>query len=1299
MLHRSRVFARSSVIMAVVALALGGELALAGGASAATARFVATTGSDTSPTNNPCTNPATPCRTISRALTVSVAGDTINVAAGTYVGALSVTKAVSIVGAGPASSTIDGNQTAAAIVTAVAPTATVTISGFTVQNGKSNFGGGIEILEGGVVLNNDVITHNTATTTSNAVVGGGGIGLDGSQFGGASLDATNVTITANTSTAAGGGAFLAAPATFHDVTVSNNTAGTSGGGVNIARVLTADTPRLSTADTNGTSITGNTAGSAGGGVAVLAASTLALTSLDSVGNNTAVNGGGIYVAENATATLDGASVSGNTANGGATAAGGNGGGVFNSGTLTITHHATFTGNKAVASTNTTNALRGFGGAIVNDSPFGLTPVLTISDSTITGGLPAGAFNATEGGALAQFSPTAATLTNTTLTGNTAFLGGGVYAGTGVTLTGSQLSANIAVEGGAAYVPVPAVSGQALSVSGGSMSGNSAALGGAVFIVGKGSGSRPGSATLSGVSVTGNVALGGTSATAGDGGAVFDSGQLTISNSSTLSGNYVVPSTASGAVTGIGGAVYVGPLAAGDTASATISDSTVSGGTLPNGVNANAVLGGGVAVLANAFGVSGSPAAGTLTATNDTVTGNIASRSGGGLYEEGSATVSGGTIGSNRAPFGGGVYVLEDATAGLTGVTVSGNTATSATGGNGGGAYNAGNLNVVNSVLSGNRAVAGSGSGTGGGGAIFSGSNASAPHTVRLTLTGDTLSGNTAGSASAVLAVNGGAAGSDNRTTITDSTITGNSATSSTGAGSVAAFHPMSIVASTIDANTSAFGSGGIYGTATTVSGTILSANSGGDCGVSGPFVRPVDGGYNLTDAGDASCGFTSATDVAGNPQLGALGPNGGPTPTQMPGPSSPAINAIPVGTPNLCVAGLTDQRGVARPQGAQCDIGAVEVDLTAPTLAGPTTPTFTTGQAGTFTYKTTGVPTPHLSESGTLPAGVTFVDNGDGTATLAGTPQPNTGGAYPITVTATNGTAPDATLSVTVTVQQPPTLSGPASADYVVNRAGTPVTFTTTGFPTPHLTETGALPPGMQFVDNGDGTASVIGTPTTAGQYSITVTASNGVAPDATRSFTLNVAPPVSVVTTSLPSGQVGVTYSATLTATGGAPPYTWSLASGALPAGLTLAPDGTINGTPTGPVGTATFTVQASDSLNPADTATQQLAITINRGPTTLSVSPVILQTSLLRVTFGIVEAKLTGGDPAVPLSGQTIVFTAGTTVVCTATTNADGVARCTMTVLNTVTVIAHGGVTANYAGSALWLPSSGQAGLLGSS
>jgi hypothetical protein len=88
-------------------------------------------------------------------------------------------------------------------------------------------------------------------------------------------------------------------------------------------------------------------------------------------------------------------------------------------------------------------------------------------------------------------------------------------------------------------------------------------------------------------------------------------------------------------------------------------------------------------------------------------------------------------------------------------------------------------------------------------------------------------------------------------------------------------------------------------------------------------------GYNLEDDAGGSCGFSSAQhDLVGqSPNLGSLGSHGGPAPTEVPNSGSPLIDAIPTGSCQADgAAGVTkDERGVTRPQGSGCDIGAVEV--------------------------------------------------------------------------------------------------------------------------------------------------------------------------------------------------------------------------------------------------------------------------------------------------------------------------------------------------------------------------------------
>src|SRR5262249_31369210 len=112
----------------------------------------------------------------------------------------------------------------------------------------------------------------------------------------------------------------------------------------------------------------------------------------------------------------------------------------------------------------------------------------------------------------------------------------------------------------------------------------------------------------------------------------------------------------------------------------------------------------------------------------------------------------------------------------------------------------------------------------------------------------------------------------------------------------------------------------------------------------------------------------------------------------------------------------------------------------------------------------------------------------------------------------------------------------------------------------------------------------------------ISVTASNSSGSGTATSLqTAVVAGPLSITTGSLPNGAQNVAYSATLAASGGTTPYTWSVTAGSLPAGLTLASStGVMSGTPTG-TGTSTFTVQVTDANS--QVATKTLSITIASG------------------------------------------------------------------------------------------------------
>ncbi|HMJ39987.1 MAG TPA: choice-of-anchor Q domain-containing protein, partial [Verrucomicrobiae bacterium] len=141
----------------------------------------------------------------------------------------------------------------------------------------------------------------------------------------------------------------------------------------------------------------------------------------------------------------------------------------------------------------------------------------------------------------------------------------------------------------------------------------------------------------------------------------------------------------------------------------------------------------------------------------------------------------------------------------------------------------------------------------------------------------------------------------------------------------------------------------------------------------------TDAGYNL-DSG-TTCGFSSSNGSLNstNPQLGALQSNGGPTQTMALPLQSPAVNAIPV-TVSGCTG--TDQRGVTRPQGVGCDVGAFEVLQSGGDLQPPTTPT---GLATTSVNTSSVGLAWNASTDNVGVAGYTVYRNGTSIATTGGT--------------------------------------------------------------------------------------------------------------------------------------------------------------------------------------------------------------------------------------------------------------------------------------------------------------------------
>jgi Ricin-type beta-trefoil lectin domain len=362
-------------------------------------------------------------------------------------------------------------------------------------------------------------------------------------------------------------------------------------------------------------------------------------------------------------------------------------------------------------------------------------------------------------------------------------------------------------------------------------------------------------------------------------------------------------------------------------SVTLTSSCVYPLTVPN----NTTDGGtGLPVVAGHVSIQGNGATITRSAAAGTAAFRIFDVALGGSLTLNSVTLSNG-LADDGVNGGGAIFSRGSLT--VTRATFSGNSSPAATGTSGGAINSSGSLTVSLSTFTGNTAQEGGGifdqstTGAGtvtdstftgntatifGGGALVTADGAT-------NLTHDTFSRNIAtGSAG------GGAIDNDATVNVTDSTFTGNTA-GTNGGGAVQNFGTATISWSTLSANSSPFGANlhnFTTGSPMTVSNSIVANGLGGGSNCSGsPAI--VDGGYNI-DSG-ASCGFSAAnhSENSANPGLGALASNGGPTQTMALAANSPAVNAIPATVPGC--ARSTDQRGVSRPQGPACDIGAYEL--------------------------------------------------------------------------------------------------------------------------------------------------------------------------------------------------------------------------------------------------------------------------------------------------------------------------------------------------------------------------------------
>ncbi|WP_157521701.1 DUF7507 domain-containing protein [Herbidospora cretacea] len=206
------------------------------------------------------------------------------------------------------------------------------------------------------------------------------------------------------------------------------------------------------------------------------------------------------------------------------------------------------------------------------------------------------------------------------------------------------------------------------------------------------------------------------------------------------------------------------------------------------------------------------------------------------------------------------------------------------------------------------------------------------------------------------------------------------------------------------------------------------------------------------------------------------------------------------------------------------------------------------------------------------------------------------GAAYTFTVTAVNAAGPGlpSTPSATVTPNANPQLTfGPPPGGQVNVAYSVPLTMTGGTAPITWSISAGSLPPGVTLNPS---TGLLSGTPTTAGTYSFTVRIVDASGQSDTRAATVTIAAAPVLTIPPPPAAQVAVAYSLPLSVSGGTAPYTYSLASGALPPGLTLnTSTGLISGTPT-TQGAYAFTVKVTDANGQSDT--RSATINVGAGP-----------------------------------------------------------------------------------------------------
>src|SRR5665213_2571970 len=276
---------------------------------------------------------------------------------------------------------------------------------------------------------------------------------------------------------------------------------------------------------------------------------------------------------------------------------------------------------------------------------------------------------------------------------------------------------------------------------------------------------------------------------------------------------------------------------------------------------------------------------------------------------------------------------------------------------------------------------------------------------------------------------------------------------------------------------------------------------------------------------------------------------------------------------------------------------------------------FVPGQSVSASFGASGGNPPYTWSASGLPSGFTLNSASGALAGVA--PQP---GNYSFTVTVMDSQSAASSAGITANFSilgfttTSPLPSGSTTTFYSANilaAGGTP----------PYSFSASGVPAGLSMASSG----FLSGTPTAPGSFSLSVTVTDSQGLSVSGSFALTISStsqPVQVSGAALPDGTLTASYSQTLEAEGGKPPYSWSIIGGSLPAGLLLSSSGTISGTPSA-VGLAAFTARATDSAGGFASA----VFTIMVDPNALHLTNISLPNGIAGSTYPAQTIAATGG------------------------------------------------------------------------